>query len=174
MKLLPVAAMLLAGAMTSVAYAQGNFQTQMLVAHNVERQSVRAMHMVWDARLAADADAYARELARAGRWGHSAPRMREEEGENLWAGTRSAFGLAEMVAAWSSEKRMFRAGVFPNVSRSGSWHDVGHYTQMVWPTTTRIGCGLSSSDNWDYLVCRYSSPGNVLGYRLGSAQLAGR
>jgi hypothetical protein len=30
---------------------------------------------------------------------------------------------------------------------------------MVWPTTTHVGCAIFSAD-WDYLICRYSPPGN--------------
>ncbi len=146
----------------------------MLMAHNLERQSFRAVPLVWDARLAADASSYATELAQTGRWGHSRPDQRLGQGENLWTGTRAAFGVMDMIGSWTSEKIMFRSGVFPYVSRSGSWHDVGHYTQIVWPTTTHVGCGLRSSAHWDYLVCRYSSPGNVIGNRLGGAQLSAR
>ena len=50
-------------------------------------------------------------------------------------------------------------GLFPNVSRTGKWEDIAHYTQMVWPTTTRVGCAIFAAD-WDYLICRYSPPGN--------------
>jgi hypothetical protein len=30
---------------------------------------------------------------------------------------------------------------------------------MVWPTTTHVGCAIFAAD-WDYLICRYSPPGN--------------
>jgi len=33
---------------------------------------------------------------------------------------------------------------------------------MVWPTTTRVGCAIFAAD-WDYLICRYSPPGNLDG-----------
>lgn len=72
-----------------------------------------------------------------------------------------------MVGAWASEKRMFAPGVFPAVSRTGNWIDVAHYTQMIWPTTQRIGCALASTGRTDYLVCRYSPAGNVDGRWVG-------
>jgi hypothetical protein len=129
---------------------------------------------MWDRGLAAAADAYAAELARTGRWGHSAQNRRPGQGENLWMGTRGAFHVDGMMGDWTSEKRMFRAGQFPHVSRSGSWADVGHYTQIIWPRTTRVGCALRSSRSWDYLVCRYSSPGNMMGERVGAPRYAYR
>jgi hypothetical protein len=43
---------------------------------------------------------------------------------------------------------------------------VAHYTQMVWPTTTQIGCGFYAGRKYDALVCRYSPPGNRDGIPL--------
>lgn len=78
-------------------------------------------------------------------------------------GTRGAFSVDQMLGSWVAEGRMFRPGRFPNVSRTGSWEQVGHYTQMIWPTSIRVGCAVRSSIRYDYLVCRYSPPGNVMG-----------
>jgi len=130
--------------------------------------------MAWDAELAAAAADYAAELARTGRWGHSAPEQRQGQGENLWMGTRAAYTPEEMVDGWLTERRMFRRGTFPNVSRSGSWHDVGHYTQIIWRDTLRVGCAVRSSRSYDYLVCRYTGPGNVMGERVGPVSVASR
>jgi hypothetical protein len=78
-------------------------------------------------------------------------------------GTRGYFPLEEMVSDWAAEKSMFKPGTFPQVSSTGRWEDVGHYTQIVWSDTARVGCALRSSAEYDYLVCRYASPGNVIG-----------
>ena len=74
-------------------------------------------------------------------------------------------GLLTMVGSWAAEKRLFRPGLFPGVSTTGNWLDVSHYTQMIWPTTTRVGCAVYRTRHWDYLICRYSPPGNIDGRR---------
>ncbi len=148
-------------------HGRDNFAPRMLIAHNAERAPFGSPPLSWDPALAAAAEVYAAELAATGKWGHSAPHQRVGQGENLWMGTRGAFPLEQMIVDWASEKRMFRAGVFPNVSTTGNWSDVGHYAQIVWPTTRRVGCGLKSSARSDYLVCRYADPGNVIGQALG-------
>lgn len=137
-----------------------------LAAHNRERASFGAAPLTWDPQLAAQATAYAIELARIGRLQHAPRSRRPGQGENLWLGSRGAYSPQVMIASWSNETRLFRHGVFPANSRTGNWADVGHFTQMVWPTTTRLGCGLASSPRWDVLVCRYSPPGNRDGVRI--------
>ncbi len=78
-------------------------------------------------------------------------------------GTRGAYSYADMVRLWVEEGRQFRPGRFPNVSRTGSvWH-VGHYTQIIWPTSRRVGCATASNRTNDYLVCRYFPAGNIVG-----------
>jgi hypothetical protein len=103
------------------------------------------------------------ELAITNSFHHSDRRARRGTGENLWMGTHGAFSYEAMVAGWSSERRNFVPGVFPAVSRSGRWEDVGHYTQMVWPATTRLGCAVASNTTSDFLVCRYAAAGNIDG-----------
>ena len=145
------------------------FPMRILAAHNAERERARVAPLVWDNGLGLAAAAYAQQMAFSGRFQHSNRKARPGTGENLWMGTRGVFSPESMVAAWASEKRWFRPGVFPNVARRGSWQDVAHYTQMIWPTTTRVGCAVASTIRSDYLVCRYSGKGNVDGRTVGYA-----
>lgn len=147
---------------------------RLVESQNVERDRLGLRNMAWDPSLAAAAAGYAAQLAATGRWQHSAWETRVGQGENLWMGTHNAFTPDEMIGGWLAERRMFHSGTFPNVSTSGSWHDVGHYTQLIWPATDRVGCAVASSREYDYLVCRYSGPGNVMGDRVGPMTLASR
>jgi uncharacterized protein YkwD len=138
------------------------WETRILNLHNRERAAVGAPPMVWDATLAAAAVSYALEVGRRGELVHASV----PEGENLWMGTRGAYSVEQMVGNWINEKRLFRPGVFPNISTSGRWSDVGHYSQIIWPASTRLGCGMNSASRSDILVCRYAPGGNVRGHRV--------
>ena len=120
----------------------------------------------WDPSLAADARAWAQELAATGRFEHSADEPGKPlEGENLWAGTPRAFSPEAMVALWKAERADYRPGIFPNNSRSGDVENVGHYTQLIWRNSRRVGCASSVGRNEEFLVCRYSAAGNITGQR---------
>ena len=142
--------------------ATGELAARLLAAHNRERALVGHPPLAWDPDLAASAASYGPTLASLGRLVHSPRETRPGQRENLakaWHGTLTP---EQLVDLWSREKRMLQPGLFPAVSRTGQWEDVAHYTQMVWPTTTRVGCAVFAAD-WDYLICRYSPPGNIDG-----------
>jgi len=141
----------------------GNLPQRLLAVHNRERAALGIAPLVWDSALAAAASTYGKQLARLGRLEHSPGTSRPGQGENLWMGTRNAYTIESMAGGWAAEKRIFRPGRFPNVSRSGQWSDVGHYTQMIWRGTRRVGCALERSRDWHFLVCRYAPAGNVVG-----------
>ena len=136
----------------------------MLAAHAAARAGVGVPPLRWDDRLAADARAYAREMARTGRFAHAhQPLTAARQGENLWTGTIGAFSYAEMAGAWADEGRYFVNRPTPAFSRTGRWQDVGHYTQMIWHDTTALGCAVAAGRAQEYLVCRYAPAGNVWG-----------
>jgi hypothetical protein len=139
-------------------------RSAMIAAHDRARAQVGAAPLAWDATLAANARAYAEDLARTRRFAHSAePRGATPQGENLWTGTRGAYRYEEMIGHWIDERRFYRRGVTPNFSTTGKWQDVAHYTQIVWGRTTRFGCAMAHNASDEYLVCRYTPPGNVVG-----------
>ena len=139
---------------------------RLLAVHNRERARVGVAPLRWDPVLAEAAASYGPALARLGKLKHSPRAARAGQVENLWMGTRGAFSPEQMVGKWIAERAHYRDGTFPDVSRTGKWSDVAHYTQLIWKTTTHVGCAIYRDRAWDYLVCRYSPPGNVEGRRV--------
>ena len=138
------------------------FAQSVLDLHNRQRARVGSPPLRWDPALEAAAAAYAGQLASGGSLAHASRAGRANQRENLAMGMRG-WTAPQLMQDWIEEKRNFIPGIFPDVSRTGQWSDVSHYSQMIWATTTSIGCGQASGAQWDYLVCRYSPPGNVDG-----------
>lgn len=136
---------------------------RLLAAQNSERIRAGVPPLQWDPALAAAAASYGPVLSALGRLQHSPPDTRRGQRENLWMGTAGAYSPEQMVSTWIGEKRFFRPGIFPNVSTTGNWLDVSHYTTLIWPTTTRVGCAIHRTPDWEFLICRYSPPGNIDG-----------
>jgi hypothetical protein len=150
------------------AGAAAELTTRLLEAHNRERAAVGSPPLVWDPYLAASAASYGPTLASLHQLVHSAREARPGQRENLamaWHGTMTP---EQLVGLWTAERRMMQPGIFPAVSSTGRWEDVAHYTQMVWPTTTHVGCAIFAADR-DYLICRYSPPGNLDGKAVFAA-----
>ncbi|RZK03096.1 MAG: SCP-like extracellular [Novosphingobium sp.] len=141
----------------------GDFASRVLNTHNGERSRMGLRPLRWNARLSAQAQQWASSLARRGAFEHS----NGDDGENLWMGTANGYSPEQMVASFLSERRAFRAGRFPNVSRTGNWADVGHYTQIIWPETQEVGCAVVRGGRDEVMVCRYWPAGNVYGESVG-------
>lgn len=142
--------------------APDEIATRLLAAHNQARAEAGVPPLVWDRDLAASAAAYGPTLTQLGQPVH-APRGRNCPHENLLQSTRGGRTPEQMIAYWVSEKPNFVPGIFPNVSRTGNWSDVAHYTQVIWRTTNRVGCAIHADERYDWLICRYSPPGNIDG-----------
>ena len=46
-----------------------------------------------------------------------------------------------------------------NFNDPGFSNGTGHFTQVVWKGSTKLGCGIAGM----YVCCRYSPPGNYMG-----------
>ena len=139
-------------------------QSTMMAAHNEARRQYGVGPLGWDGALARDAAVYAARLAQTNRFAHDPQTGRQpHEGENLWMGTRGAYSFAEMIGLLVDERKFYRPGRFPAVSKTGNWSHVAHYTQIIWPTSQRVGCATASNRSNDFLVCRYLPAGNVVG-----------
>jgi len=135
-----------------------------LEAHNEVRATAQPSPrpalapLEWDADLAD----VARDWAEGCRFVHSqAPDL----GENLYVASWAA-SLDEAVSSWASEASQYDYGTN---SCSGV---CGHYTQIVWRDTERVGCGYADCPAVEGVnfggrlwVCNYDPPGNYIGQR---------
>lgn len=137
-----------------------------LAAHNRERGKYGEAPLVWDEALARGALDWAQELARTGKFDHAPAARRKRAGENLFMGTAGAFSIDAMIGQFIAEREDFQPGTFPYVTRDGNWHNVAHYTQIVWRGTRRVGCAIARARRDDVLVCRYWPAGNIFGQRV--------
>jgi hypothetical protein len=157
----PLSAIAAAG---GVAAQQVNpFARALLEEHNRARDDAGVPRLAWSGKLAREAQAWAEVLAREGRMRHASQQERGNAGENLWMGSVGYYGPERMIGAFVDEKRHYRHAAFPNVSRTGKWQDVGHYTQVVWRTTSEVGCAVARGAKDDFLVCRYWPAGDWVG-----------
>lgn len=149
-------------AVVSAGSANTSFSQEILRAHNRYRTAIGVPPLVWSDELTRSAQRWADALSSNLQFEHD-PRN-QTQGENIWMGTAGFFTLTAMIDAWGQERRNFHNGTFPDVSTTGNWFDVGHYSQMVWRATTSVGCaGATGSDGYYRFVCRYGPHGNVIG-----------
>jgi hypothetical protein len=111
----------------------------------------------WNEDLAAGAQAYADTCPSD----HSSNEYRQnvagfsQVGENLYSGTDVLNGIAMFVA----ERSLYDFGTA--ISQT-NYMAFGHYTQVVWDTTTDIGCAVGNCGTWR-TVCWYGGSGNYIG-----------
>ena len=86
-------------------------------------------------------------------------RPNNKAGENLFMGTSGFYGAKDVVDAWASEKEDYNYG--RNKCKSGKV--CGHYTQIVWRTTQKVGCAKIECGGNVIWVCNYDPPGNWVG-----------
>jgi hypothetical protein len=140
----------------------GDFDARVLATHNEERARLGIGPLSWSPALAANAARWAAHLSTLTVLEHDG--SLDLEGENLWRGSKDAYTPEDMVMLWIDERAAFQNGVFPDVSKSGQWEDVGHYTQVIWRSTAQVGCALTVAGGEDeVLVCRYMEGGNFEG-----------
>ncbi len=148
-----------------------DFDTAILYEHNQERVSLGLKPLIWDAGLAQDAARWANRLSKLNQFEHAyAELAKNGQGENLWMGSIGAYKPKEMVGMWIEERQYAKPGVFPDISKTGNWADIGHYSQLIWPSTQKVGCALSTGQEDDVLVCRYFPAGNEIGTKFSIAR----
>ena len=139
-----------------------------LNAHNVVRANVSPAAnpalpaMQWNESVAIVAQAHADRCV----FSHSGnPGL----GENIYGYGGWADAEEDAALLWAEEATYYNYS--SNSCAVG--RQCGHYTQMVWRSSTNLGCGLRKcssgspwgSGEWTVVVCNYSPPGNYVGQR---------
>ena len=142
-------------------YDEPRLASEFLTAHNIYRCMAGISMLEWDLHAFRTARAYAQK-APTDRLSHSDPGERKTKskgvyGENVALGQNLRPG--QVVARWYDEIRNTQEGKF-RPKRAG----LGHYTQIVWRKTLRVGCSLGQ--NRRVAVCHYDPAGNEKGKHL--------
>jgi uncharacterized protein YkwD len=131
-------------------------------AHNAARAAVRPApstplpQLTWSGTVAATAQDWANHC----QFKHSGGMY----GENIYASTGQSTP-ADVVGSWVSESANYDYA-------SNQCNGVcGHYTQVVWAASLRLGCGVADCTQnsplgggaWQLWVCNYDPPGNFVG-----------
>ncbi|KIK02480.1 hypothetical protein K443DRAFT_6115 [Laccaria amethystina LaAM-08-1] len=133
------------------------FADQVVAQHNAARAKYGANPVTWNAALYSATQAYANQC----QFQHSSG---GNYGENLAAGTSTTYGIVDAVSDWMSEASAYDYNQ-PDFSSA-----TGHFTQVVWKSTTQVACAVANcpagtifSQASQYVVCRYTPPGNYIG-----------
>jgi pathogenesis-related protein 1 len=140
-------------------------------AHNAVRAPLGIAPLTWDPSLAATAAAWAAQCQSTGGLllDHNPSRHQgtpQYFGENIYASTAGLDQVTgpQAVTAWAAE-----AAYYDYASNScASGQVCGHYTQVVWAATTRVGCAKVSCAGLTYptnIVCDYAPGGNYVGQK---------
>ncbi|KAL2460344.1 Pathogenesis-related protein 1 [Abeliophyllum distichum] len=136
--------------------AQNSIQDY-LDAHNAARADVGVGPMTWDNSVAAYAQNYANQRIGDCNLVHSS---NPPYGENIAQSSGDLTGK-DAVDMWVAEKSNYD----PN-SNSCVGGECGHYTQVVWRNSVRLGCARVQCNNEGWFVsCNYDPAGNVIGER---------
>ncbi|KAM4581428.1 cysteine-rich venom protein isoform 2-T2 [Odontesthes bonariensis] len=146
-------------------------QAEIVDVHNAFRRAVEPsaadmLMMTYSEELAVTAQAWVDKCILS----HGPPTTRllsgYELGENLFYSS-SSYSWTTVVKAWHSEMSRY---FYPNGSTNGK--SIGHYTQVVWNSSYKVGCGAALCPNNIYFYgCHYYRAGNFKGwppYKVGT------
>lgn len=140
---------------------------------NSARAAVGVPALTWSWTIAAHAQTWANNC----QWMHGGPGVgklyKYAEGQNLaasYGGPVSGQGWVDEIKFFNPNNRVFSTNPTSTFC-FGNWKKCGHYTQVVWRSTTLVGCGIQTCNSnspfgvapWNFLVCNYSPAGNMQG-----------
>ena len=130
-------------------------QQAALDAHNNKRVALGVVPMTWSNKVAKSAQAYADKRCAENNCDpkHSTG---SGYGENLAWSSGQGLNMEFSVGMWIAEEADYDYA--SNTCTEGKV--CGHYTQVVWAKSTKLGCGQSTNGKEVFIVCQYDPPGN--------------
>ncbi|KAJ3790196.1 CAP domain-containing protein [Lentinula aff. detonsa] len=156
---------------SAISGATQSFVQATLNSHNIARAQYGASPLTWNSNLYPGTQQWANACV----FQHSGGNY----GENLAAAAPQSITVQQGVNLWMTEASMYNCKVqficptsqikahHPTDSNPTFSSSTGHFTQVVWKSTTSVACATAScnflGNGTGYLVCRYDPPGNYLG-----------
>ena len=130
----------------------GNFGQSLLVASNKLRAKHGSPPFKWSSSAAAKAKQWARHLAESGTLQHG---NHEGMGQNLAYKTGQELSAQEVANMWYEEISDY------DFAHPGFKSNTGHFTQLVWASSTEMGAAVVTQGNRSYVVANYIPAGNI-------------
>lgn len=128
------------------------FEKEFLASHNDYRQQHGAPALKLSRDLSEAAQEWAEHLLKIRALKHGCT------GENLYFSSSSVpaeVSGKDAVGSWYSEIKDY------DFSKPGFGFNTGHFTQVVWKSSTEVGVGKATDGKMTFVVGRYSPPGNI-------------
>jgi pathogenesis-related protein 1 len=155
----------------SAAHAEAIDPTAIIATHNKWRAEAGVQALSHSPKLAKSAQAWANHLKQSRNCDMQHSNPKGSYGENLywasplmWSDGRKELrkvSPTEVIDSWGNEKADYDHA--RNECKAGAV--CGHYTQMVWHNTLKVGCAMATCGNTheQVWVCHYSPAGNIVG-----------
>ncbi|KAL6540815.1 Cuticle-degrading protease [Orobanche minor] len=144
---------------TNASAPTNELHHQFMDKQNQARKAVGLNRLVWSDTLARYAGSYAGQRREDCALEHS----NGPYGENIFWGSGDEWTPDQAAAAWVDEGQWYDYGS----NSCAEEQQCGHYTQIVWRNTSKIGCArvVCDDDKGVFMTCNYDPPGNYYGER---------
>lgn len=134
-----------------------------LYAHNRYRKIHCSQPLQPDAELTDMAQRYSRYVAETGRFEHGMLNNKKGQriGQNLfvvWGATKNDSQIVDLAV-----RKWYKENTFYDYSNGVYSARAGHFTQLVWNATNRLGVGITTVGDRKVVIANYFPPGNTGG-----------
>ncbi len=126
-------------------------------SHNKYRKRHNSKPLTLNKDLCEIAQEYAKKLAESNNFIHSGNKYNDKPlGENIFMSNHFPISGKFTTDNWYNEIKNY------NFDNPGFKEGIGHFTQLVWKSTSDVGFGIEvSTDGFYYVVANFFPPGNI-------------